>query len=302
MLVLLFEVWTNPLLAKDSWNLFERKGIIQYNEEMYDFAEEHLHRALDMNPNAHRSAKYLGLLYNYRGDYNKALHYFLVSVKINEKQDDANYLAGEIYDRKAQTVKALYHFEKSLEANPDYYKSHIGAARIYSLHGNYEKAENHINAAYEINREKSTPLFEAAKQKRTLKSDRSIAVLLEKALEVNPADREIYYELSSVYRSLKEYRSAIYILERLKYYIPHEERSYVHIANIYHSERVLQKRHDDYRAALFNIEKALQMSPDNLQYLELAEELYRLNGLDEEADKTAQRVLELTQKLFSETE
>ena len=285
----------------EKWEIFEQKGIIQYEEQMYDFADEHLNRALEMNPKAYRSAKYLGFLYHYKEDYNRALTFFLLSLDTNPKQDDAHYMVGEIYDRKMKTAEALSHFKKSIEINDNYYKSHLGCARTESILGNTKQSDYHFNRAFEINREKSMNLFSQARDKRTKKANKSSLALLEKALTLNPAHKEIYFELSSVYRAEKEFESAIRTLERLKYYLPHETKIYVMIANIYYSERVLHRRNNDYQAALFNIERALEFDPDNLQYLELAQELYKLNGMNKEYEETSKKVLRLTLEQFEDT-
>ena len=299
---LILFVLSIQIFAQESakWEIFEQKGVIQYEEQMYDFADEHLNRALEMNPKAYRSAKYLGFLYHHREDYNKALTFFLLSLDTNPDQDDALYMAGEIYDRKMKIREAQKYFKKSIAINDNYYKAHLGCARTESILGNTGQSDFHFNRAFEINREKSTSLYNQDRIKRSKKANKSSIVLLEKALIYNPAHKDIYYELSSVYRAEKEFAEAIRTLERLKYYLPHEIKTYIMIANIYYSERVLPRRNNDYQAALLNIEKALELDPDNLQYLELAQELYRLNGMEKEHEETSKRVLKLTLEQFED--
>lgn len=281
---------TSLYCAQHDYQYYEEKGILQYKELMYEFAEEHLQRALALNPKAYKSSKYLALLAYKDGKSRIALTYALQSLKGNNQQDDMHYLVGEIYDHYDQREKATKHFLDALSFNGKNYMAHIGLARHLSLRGDSIAANKHFQIAFSINEAATTALTIEAELMRETKNRASAITILEHILQINPASYDVYFELSSLYRETQQYRKAIATLERIKYYCPTKSQSYIHIANIYYSKKVLATRHKDYLAAIYNVEQALMIDPENLRYLALAEQLYKITEQWEMYEETRKKV------------
>jgi len=291
--ILFFSFYFPVSLSGAELTVLQRKAIIQYNAEMTEFALENFERAIAINPDDDVSARYLGEIWLTKGQHRKALYYYELSLKNNEAQDDVHTRAGEIYDYTARYEKALPHFKRAAELNAKNIMARIGMARIASLKGNNTESEALFEEAFTIARDESSPLFEEALKARRAKKIRLAEYYCLKTLEINPAHTDAYYELSSIYRGEGNFAAAIAQLERLKYYQPNVELLYHHIANIYYANRVLRTRKLDYDAAIVNINRAIELNPDNLRNWELLEDLYRLSGDDINQLKTRNKIEEL---------
>ncbi|MFW5807825.1 MAG: tetratricopeptide repeat protein [Spirochaetota bacterium] len=254
---------------------FEKKAIIEYDAEMYDFAQENFENAVRMNPSAYRSHAYLGHLAIKEGHRKEALIHYNTSLSIRDDQPDVHFRAGSIYDYLMQYGKAQTHFLSAVEHDPSHLMAHVGLCRNYSLSGDFAAANSHYTRAYELGKDRSTILLNEAEQMQDKGKARTALLLLTRAIEVNPAHTECYFKASTIRRGQRQYAEAIAILQKLVYYRPHEERAWVHIANIYYSQRVLGDKMRDYTAAIYSIRKALELNPDDIRYLELLEDCYK---------------------------
>ncbi len=291
--ILIFSFYFSNSLSGAELTVLQKKGIIQYENEMTEYALESFERAIADNPEDHISARYLGEIWYKKKQYRRALGYYERSLKYYEQQDAVHTRAGEIYDYVARYDKALFHFQRAAELNPENILARIGMARIESLRNNVEKSESLFREAYNIASKQSTPLFEAARSARKDKKLRLAEFYCLRVIEVNPAHTEAYFEISSIYRSEGKNAAAIAKLEQLKYYQPHLEATYHHIAHIYYANRVLSTRKLDYDAAITNISKAIELNPENLRNWELLDDLYRLIGDDINQAKTRKKIEEL---------
>lgn len=290
--LIFFSISTN---ASYSWKYYERKAIVEYNNEMYDFAIENFNKAIRLSPaNSFLSYKYLGLISLKNQNRNKALEYFLDSLLINDNQYDTHFLAGELEDYYWNLDKALNHFLRSIELKPDYIFSHLGAARIYSLKGNYEQSEIYFSKAFKLKQDESETAYQKAFSYYDKEQFKQAEYLLLEGLKKYPADKRFYYLISTIYRHSGKCNSAISILEKLKYFQPHSEKVYIHIANLYYSGGTSGKRKKELELAAKNILQAIKLNEKNPRNWELLSEIYNELGYYKKSKAAGEKAFDLS--------
>ncbi|HEY1406123.1 MAG TPA: hypothetical protein VF857_05890, partial [Spirochaetota bacterium] len=75
---------------------------------------------------------------------------------------------------------------------------------------------------------------------------------------------------------------------------PHEEKGYFQLANIYYSERTYKNRKKELIEASRQIENAIQLSPDNVDYRSFAIEIYTALGDEENANRHRVRIQKIS--------
>ena len=286
-------IFINFSNCADNYEYYEKKGIIEVENEMYEFAIMSFEKSLRLNPKANISMNYLAKVYLLKNRKSDALNLYLNSLEIDESQDEILYIVGNIYDSYGFNEKAQFYFEKSILQNPDNYLSLIGLARHYSLNKKYIQSSELFQKASDINLEKSKSVFLRAENEYSLKNFKTAESFYLETIEINPAYKKAYYSLSRLYRQVKEYKKAVTIIEKLKYLQPHEDKAYFTIANIYYTVRISKYYKKQLELALSYTKTAIELNPGNLSYWELLRDIYILLEMDIEAKKADLKIIEL---------
>lgn len=299
---LIFAIFNSiNILSNYTYQYYERKGIIEYNNEMYDFAIENFEKAIRLNKSeAFLSYKYLGFIALKNKNRNKAKEYFYQSIRINDNQADVHFHIGEIEDYYWNHTKALFHFEKCIKLKSDYLIAYLGIARIYSLNDKFSESDNFFLKAYSLKKNESTKFLNEALLNIERGNDKTAEFLLLKGHKINPADKDIYFTISNLYRHNKRFKEAILYLEKLKYYQPHNETVYIHIANIYYRGQIGNDRKKELEIAVSNVEKAIYYNPNNPRNYELLSEIYAMLGLSKKSKEAGDKAFKLSEEIKSE--
>jgi tetratricopeptide (TPR) repeat protein len=95
-------------------------GIIYYNRQDYEQAEQQFRRALEIEPDNDALLNNLGALYIMRQKNDKAISLFQRSLRRNPNQPEAYFNLGLIYERMGRRSDALASYRKALQVNPSY--------------------------------------------------------------------------------------------------------------------------------------------------------------------------------------
>ena len=283
-LSIIFSIFLFPLdtSAKDynNANYYLEKGRIQFDNQMYRFAQESLERAISIDTSLYAAANMLGEINQIQKDFIKAEQYFNLSLSINDNQDIIHYKAGELDDRMGKNAEALSHFTRALELNPKNTFALIGAARIYSIMGDYAKADQYLSISNDLALPLSTPFVNRGNDLYLKKNISQAIKEYEAALENNRADPMIYFSLEAMQKESNDILSAIATMEKLIYIRPHDDKAHLQLAYLYYLGRSNKNRYIEIKIAAQHIESAISIKPSFVSYRELALEIYSL--LDDE--------------------
>ncbi len=146
---------------------------LNFANQAIDYSKEIIHSsalpkpiALAIKNNLGKSYNYLGIIYKYQGDYDKALEFYFKSLKIKEETSDKNGMAasynniGTIYTSKSYYDKALEFYFKSLAIFEELNDKN-GMAASYNNIGNnhylkkdYDKALEFYSKSLKIREER----------------------------------------------------------------------------------------------------------------------------------------------------
>jgi tetratricopeptide (TPR) repeat protein len=264
---------------------FLEKGTVEFNAEMYSFAEENLHRAVSIDPSLFKAYALLGDIEIKKKHHHEALGFYSKSLIAFEAQDDTHFKAGEIEDYLADRDSALKHFLRSCEINPYNVYAAAGAGRIFSLKGKSADAEKFYLQSQSAGKAAALQSIRMSESALRRKKNREAEDFLLKAIRENPADSGQYYALTALYRKDKRNKKAAETLEKLKFIKPNEEKVYVQLAYLYYSERMYQSRKQEINMAIAYMKTALLMNPENIEYLEFLAELSKAAGKEKGAEK-----------------
>jgi tetratricopeptide (TPR) repeat protein len=295
-IIFLVIIFSASLSAESDASFYLRKGKIELQNDMFDFAMENLEYAYRLDPSLFEAATLLGDLHIRKKNRLRALAYYTESLSLHDEQADTHVKVGELDDFYARYDDALTHFTRAMQIDPENYMAMIGTARIVSIKGDPARADALFQSAYELNKEKSSPSIRIADGLYTKKKYTNAIGHYSAALSANPADRDLYFTLSSIYQLIGQNRNAAALLERLAYLRPHDERAWVQLAHIYYSKRMYKKRRHEIDEAIKSIEKAIVISPDNAEHHLFAAELYDLINDSANARSHRARAAELEEK------
>ena len=265
-----------------------------------------------------QALNYIGMGYDFLGDYDTALNYYMRGLRTFENLDEYGYSSmlnniGTLYSEMGDYQKALDYYEESRKsfADDDYYSMGVylnNIAEVYGIMGDNEKS-------LELYKE-SKDYYEKAKDKSgiatALNNIADVYCFLEDYDEANKAGLEslkIFEEIDDQYgvsyalltlgeinHKLKIYRKALHYLEKAKTLTrlignaTLEKTAYEDLYKVYQAMGNLEKSFDSYR-----MYRSLQ---DSLFSQESQNEVARMQLLYETEKK--QKQIELLQKSSKE--
>lgn len=277
-IIFLILSFLSAVYAETDAEFYLRKGKVELENDMFDYARENLTLSFRYDPNLYETSALLGDLYLRKGDRLRALEFYLTSLSLNDAQDMTHTKAGEIDDFYTRYDDALKHFLRATELNAANHRALIGASHVYGVQNNREKADTYFIRAYESCKGRSDPVIKEANRLYSLKKYPEAAEKFKTALEMNPADSELYFTIEKIERLLRNSRGALAVMERYTYLRPLDGRGWITLAEIYYSERSYKDRQRELVQASLAAEKAIAISPDYPEYHELAADIYSSLG------------------------
>lgn len=268
----------SDLFPADQWQYYYRKGHIEYQANMFDFAIENLTKSLRLNKKHFLSANLLADIYLKKNDYKNALHYWKLSLQINDRQDTIHYKVGELYDFIGHDDKAFHHYTRSITINPKNIKSHTNIIKHYVLMKDKVNTEKHFLICYNVCKSVGEKLHSRAYREEQKRNELRALELYRKSIEECPVLIKSYFSIVELHRRRKEYKKAEVFLEMIKLIRPDNEKAYIYLAHIQFSRRIEKNRRTILRRAIFNLKKAISINPKNSEPYFLLSEIYRLTG------------------------
>jgi tetratricopeptide (TPR) repeat protein len=212
--------------------------------ERYSEAIEYITKALEKFPNSSPLFSQRGNCYYATEQYEKALNDFTNSIRINEKNADGYRGIALIYEKNSQYELAEINYKKAIEfaENNEFKYAYLNSlAQLYAFKEEYTKAIISVN----------------------------------QAISLFPADGVSYSRLGTYlyYNGQKKEAEEAFLLSLEKKYFSNPEVkqvTYYQLAWYYFNEKKYEKARE-------NIEKALELSPNNNDYVSLFNRIIRSN-------------------------
>ncbi|NOX37815.1 MAG: hypothetical protein GXO78_09800 [Calditrichaeota bacterium] len=120
----------------------EKIGRIFLFMHVYDKAEFHFSRAMELDPQRYSSGVYLGRTYYRQRKFQQAHAVLSNLLKYNIQYPDFYNLFGLISLERKQYIQALQYLKQALHYNPEYVEAHVNLMRVLLRRIQFLRAEN----------------------------------------------------------------------------------------------------------------------------------------------------------------
>ncbi len=269
----------NPRLAKPHVAL----GNIYSEFRESDMAIDEFNKALSIDSTDNLAYKGLAKAYEMKNEMQRAESIYKKVIDMRPDYPSAYFNLALFYLRQARMQDAALMTQKILDLKPEGFTDWNNLGSLYYFQGQYEKAQETWEHSLEIQ-----PNYGAYSNLGALHFIRSeyqqASRMYEEALRLNDSDYRVWLNLADAYKKFNPdsradsmaYMRAIQMTERQKQINPHDPEVLSHLAEAYAQMKIYDK-------AIENIQQALALSPNNVNYYVSAGLVYELSGMRQEA-------------------
>lgn len=241
-------------------------------DEQQDFhqVEEHLKKAISLDPKFYLALNNLGDLYFGRGDFKAAIEQYQAFCDV--KGDDPSVLnnMGLAYMNLEKYGEAIPRLQKALASDPLDIGMRHNLSAVYRDSGMLDKAAEGFQSIIDmepgypnVHNDLGGVYRKQGRYQEALKEYRATIEYGKKRLAKNPRDPQLLVELAYAYNEIQEYEKAKKLVAEALRLDPNNQKAYWTLANIYKSA----KRFD---AALAVLNKAKKLSSKKYLFIEEA--------------------------------
>lgn len=240
-------------LDPDLTELYSPIGILYYQKGEIAEADGYLTKALAISADSAETQLFLGLVRYSQNRNEEAVAAFRKSIQIDPNSPEAHYYLGEALDRLKNTPEAIAEYKKATELNPAYTDAWFDLGVAYYNGEKYESA------------------VEAYKQTVKLKNDYG----------------EAYANLADAYRQLKKYDEAVGAYRLATAFLKTDADLYSKFGFVAGRMASIPGRESFWNTAIDNLKKAVDLSPDYIDYTNLGWAYYNSAKIDDEGGNKA---------------
>jgi len=288
---------------KYNLNVAAALGREEIDEQMAD-VEKELLRSLKENPRSADTHKNLGIIYQSQGKIDKAIDAFKTSLKYNPRQPEIYLALGELYETKGLidesinayqklielepklvlaygSLSALYErvgkLDEAIEANkkvielePNLWLAHSNIASLYLGKGEYEEAIKSFKRAIELQPNAPAPYNNMGIAYSYQGKYAEAADAFKQAIKIEPNFAEAYLNLANLYIERNIQLDEAIKLARQAAAMNESAEVYEVLASAYAQKGM-------YKEALREIDKAINLAPDEKIYQEFRKRIKELD-------------------------
>jgi tetratricopeptide (TPR) repeat protein len=109
-----------------------------------------LNQGIEINPRYAEFYNNRGLVYEEKGQYDKAISYYNKAIELNPRYAKAYNNRGNAYYKKGQYEKTISDYSKAIEINPRFAEAYNNRAVAYFYKRNYEKTWDDVYKAQNL--------------------------------------------------------------------------------------------------------------------------------------------------------
>lgn len=225
------------------------KKLIENNK--FDEAEAILKKSLDISNQDDMTYKYLGKIYEFRGDFKQASEYYEQSAKLNPQDKEIWLRLGMCYLNCEKLEDALASFEKANKITPFNTDVQTGLGMVLMKQKKYALARDKFLSAIKISKYNFTAILLSAVMEVKLNEYDAAEMKLQFLAKVAPNEGSLYEYanlklLKSDYAEAEKYAKKV--LEINKQMLP----AYLVLGEIYSTQKDLEKTEKIFEKAMFN--------------------------------------------------
>mgnify|MGYP005768951377 CR=1 FL=1 len=238
-------------------------------------AIESYKKALELNPVNYNAAYNLALLYKEKNEINNAIDISLKCLKIKQNSEEIYSLLSSLYEENNDINNSINYLEKASELNPKEFIYFFNLGVLYSkIDDTYNSIKNYLKAL-EFNPRSIETLVNLCIIYK--KSDKETALkYILRAKEISSNERNVVLNLAQLYKDMNRNDDSIQLLIDFLNKNPNSHEAYSLLAINYMDKGI-------YDEALKLYNKAIELSPDNLNYLHGRAAALKYSGKKEEA-------------------
>lgn len=250
-------------IEKNYSTAVDNSGTVDYLDGEYDIAQKKFEKAINMNPNSSTAYFHLAQVYDKKSLYSKSLDAIEHSLRLKPKSSVAYNLKGEILKKQGNEAAAIESFKKSISVKPENTKPYINLAKIYE-----KRFDNELAIAN-----------------------------LKTALSVNPSLNQVKLYIADLSLLKGDNKEALKYYSSLVGVEGYDTDALTGVANAYFADAktsVSQNalgRDKDLNVAYDNVNKALAVSPNNLQLYLAKLKLAKLTNREKDTQETLNKII-----------
>lgn len=267
-----------------------RLGVVEYSDGNVTEAISLFDRALGLNPTSKWALLWKGIVYSDTGDLESARENFSAALTIDPRFDLGLYNMGwlELKKNIKDYNNAEGYFRKALAVNPSYKEALYGLGMVYGYQNQYEIAHGYLTKALEINSEFLTAWKWRGIVNYEMKNFSAAIADFSDALSLDPANADLFTRRARVHLLSGAHDDALSDLLLAKKYTPENPRIMLYLAQVY-------QKVNELNIALVTLDEALALNPDYAEAYGIKGEIYREQGLMEDAVASYTLASQLTQ-------
>ena len=240
-------------------------------------------KAVELNPKNYNAVYNLALAYSDLGDNDKAVYYALKAYNLNNKDVDILTLLSGFYEVLENYSEAVKYLEEAVKIAPDKSVYFYNLGVLYSkLSKINESAENYKKAIL-VNPKQVEAYVNLASLYKTKQPEFALECL-KKAYETEPHNETVALGLAQMYKDLGKNIESCEVLNKI---LQNNQKS----AEAYSLLAINSMDKCEYENALNYSLKALEISPDNLNFLHGKALALKYLGKFDEAEKILEEIV-----------
>jgi len=211
------EIFSRVLNLEKTANAYTNLGLALLRQGKLDEAKKYTSKAIDIEPTNYFAINNLSVIFRFKGDYDKSIHFAKNALSLNKEFGEAYLSLGLALQFSSKLDIALINLKKALKflrKDNDLFEAYFNIAVIYLQRDDFNNTLQYINKALEIFPDNSliinlNGLFYFKKQEYKKAKD-----LIEKAINKNPKNPSFYYNLGNIYFIQGDFDNAVIQFEK----------------------------------------------------------------------------------------
>lgn len=228
----------------------------------------------------------IGAIYKIKGDFKKAVNFYVEAIKINPKNSFSYNNLGNLFKELKDYKLAIRAYTDAIKINQKDYNAYNNLGILYETIGDLDKAIIAYKEVVRINPNHAKAINNIAvvlyKQKKYKESSK----IFEIALKTDPNYNEVYSNMGAALNKSKDYENAIVVLEEAIKRMPNHSGAYTNLGNVYN-------KLFDYKKAAKLHEKSIELDPKGVNAYSNLGTSYKYLGFTKKAIDSYKKAIEL---------
>ncbi|MFH1453101.1 MAG: tetratricopeptide repeat protein [Armatimonadota bacterium] len=226
-----------------------KSGIAFYHLGLYEDSYQQLLKVIKQDPNNHLALQHIGLIYEGREDYTKAVDYYKKSLEAKEDLSSTHFFLGNVYQKLGSYEDALNEYKTAIRLDPEIPILYNNMAWTFYQIGDYDKAIRAFEESINLDPDLPFPYNGLGCIYQELGYLEDAVEEFSQAIELFPEYAAAHLKLGWVYYQMGDYDKAA--LE-FNFIIEHTEddnyilSSHYSLANTFLAQNLLEEAYEEF--------------------------------------------------------